>query len=604
MKIKTESPYKISVIGNTLNGKYILSYDDKDVNEPYSKEKVIINYGLGANTKDGKWHVITRDLEQDIKKIDPKVDVSSVGSILVRGVGRITDIKLLARSPLEATDTKGWDVLENEFKGATAKVINDTEKGNVIETAGNGLLNGYKYTGEHGSMGSDDKPFVEWDMKFSEPFDLVFMIQTDTVGRYIHYVPKPVSSIEQKEGDLYIGVGETATDNRWHTINRNLAEDLKLINKDAKYVSCKEVLLKGSGRVGKIEFSAEDLSSSNSSSASAVASLVIGQFDFVHNLKNLWEVDKPSPNGLNNPSGVIVDKKGNVYVSDTGNNRILIWNRIPKHGGTPADIVLSSQDLKRPTGLYVTDKFLFVADTDNDRVLIFDLPINENSKSITAIEGLKDPRGVFSDGTRFFVADTGNNRVLIWNEIPKENKTPFDVVLGQFSVKRGESNKGRAKPNYNTLYLPSSVYSDGTSLYIADSGNSRIVVFKQIPTMNGWHADLVIGQNDFTSGEANRGARVSSAVSLNQPRSLTISEATLFVSDSKNNRVLIYERSGEEMSFSEADGVIGQPGFKTSNINGPKAIPGASTLFLPEAVFVKDGVVLVADSLNNRVLIY
>ena len=130
------------------------------------------------------------------------------------------------------------------------------------------------------------------------------------------------------------------------------------------------------------------------------------------------------------------------------------------------------------------------------------------------------------------------------------------------------------------------------------------MLMTQIETCLFTQKGNVIGQNDFTSGEANRGARVSSAVSLNQPRSLTISEATLFVSDSKNNRVLIYERSGEEMSFSEADGVIGQPGFKTSNINGPKAIPGASTLFLPEAVFVKDGVVLVADSLNNRVLIY
>ncbi|RMF84679.1 MAG: hypothetical protein D6744_02640, partial [Planctomycetota bacterium] len=45
--------------------------------------------------------------------------------------------------------------------------------------------------------------------------------------------------------------------------------------------------------------------------------------------------------------------------------------------------------------------------------------------------GMKAPSGVASDGVRLAVADTNNNRVLIWHTIPTNNNTPADVVVGQ-----------------------------------------------------------------------------------------------------------------------------------------------------------------------------
>jgi len=44
---------------------------------------------------------------------------------------------------------------------------------------------------------------------------------------------------------------------------------------------------------------------------------------------------------------------------------------------------------------------------------------------------LNHPMGVATDGVRLFVADTCNNRVLIWNSIPTTNYAPADVVVGQ-----------------------------------------------------------------------------------------------------------------------------------------------------------------------------
>ena len=46
-------------------------------------------------------------------------------------------------------------------------------------------------------------------------------------------------------------------------------------------------------------------------------------------------------------------------------------------------------------------------------------------------DGLNNPTSVATDGVRLAVADTDNNRVLIWNSIPTTNGTQANVVIGQ-----------------------------------------------------------------------------------------------------------------------------------------------------------------------------
>jgi len=56
---------------------------------------------------------------------------------------------------------------------------------------------------------------------------------------------------------------------------------------------------------------------------------------------------------------------------------------------------------------------------------------------------LSGPVGVWSDGTRLYVVDSGNNRVLVWNAIPS-SPVPADFALGQPA---GASNLTTNKPN-------------------------------------------------------------------------------------------------------------------------------------------------------------
>jgi hypothetical protein len=105
---------------------------------------------------------------------------------------------------------------------------------------------------------------------------------------------------------------------------------------------------------------------------------------------------------------------------------------------------------------------------------------------------LYSPSGVYSDGTRLFVADTSNHRVLIYNSIPTSNFASADVEVGQEYMNYNYSNYPTL--GANTLSSPAGVYSDGTRLFIADTGNHRVLIYNTIPTSNFASANIEVGQ--------------------------------------------------------------------------------------------------------------
>ena len=103
---------------------------------------------------------------------------------------------------------------------------------------------------------------------------------------------------------------------------------------------------------------------------------------------------------------------------------------------------------------------------------------------------------VATDGQRLFVADTNNHRVLIWNSIPTENYQPADIVLGKPDFDSWEE---PAEVSPTTMVWPWGVETDGQRLYVADTGQARVLIWNSIPTQNNQPADLVIGMPDLWS---------------------------------------------------------------------------------------------------------
>ena len=104
--------------------------------------------------------------------------------------------------------------------------------------------------------------------------------------------------------------------------------------------------------------------------------------------------------------------------------------------------------------------------------------------------GMRQPTALASDGTHLAVADTLNNRVLIWNTIPAAINQPPDVVLGQTNF---TSNSFPTTPTASSLRGPQGVWIQNGMLFVADTMNDRVLIYNSIPTANGAAANLVLG---------------------------------------------------------------------------------------------------------------
>ena len=202
------------------------------------------------------------------------------------------------------------------------------------------------------------------------------------------------------------------------------------------------------------------------------ADIVIGQPGFFRSLPNYpsGKLSTPNSTGLVLPMSVEVDNDGNLYVADFGNGRVLRFlkpfNQPP--GLQSADLVLgqfdftsritdaSARTMNGPSGLAFTPAgSLLVSDSAHNRVLVFDKPFRtgmaasrvfgqpdfSTNSSGNSLAQMKNPRGISVDASnRLYVADTGNNRVLVFGNI---NQAPGNGVPAALALTK--SIKGSLK---------------------------------------------------------------------------------------------------------------------------------------------------------------
>lgn len=273
--------------------------------------------------------------------------------------------------------------------------------------------------------------------------------------------------------------------------------------------------------------------------------IVIGQPD----LTTLKAGQSSSPTTIGNPTTVAFDPKGNFWVVDTSNNRVLEYVP-PFSTGEAATLVIGQTSL---TGT------------------------SDSSPS----GGLFGPTGLaFDSGGNLWVVDAGNNRVL-------EFKTPFtngesaSLVIGQptFGGYIGQTTSGGVNaPSYLT-------FDPGGNLWVTDQGNNRLLEFRA-PFTTGEKASVVIGQADFTSYTP-----ASGATGLFEPVGLAFdSMGNLWVVDNGNHRVLEY--NSPFSTYESASMVIGQ-----SSLTGTASVLNAYAIAFDSTgnLWVSDGISGIAE---------
>ena len=357
-----------------------------------------------------------------------------------------------------------------------------------------------------------------------------------------------------------------------------------------------------------------------------VATRVIGQPTFDSRVVNAFG---PSGRSLASPTSVAASN-GAVYVLDRDNHRLLTFSAsgLTANGSRePLDVfgqpdllengfnrsLGSRRNLADPIGVVRVGGLIWVSDRARHRVLGFRdgeavIVLGQPNLTRTLVNAggepssatLSGPTGLATDGRRLIVADTDNHRVLIWNQIPTESGARADVVIGQGNAQSVLPNRGRGLgiPDFASLRFPRGVYIDADRVVVADAGNNRVLVFAAEPAPFGARAEDVLCQPDFDISLPNGGNAGAVNGRCHGPSGVALVGERIAVADTLNDRVLVF--AGQGALGRPADAVLGQPDFET---RGATEV-SARSLAGPVAL-ASDGVnLLVADDSNNRVMVF
>ena len=203
------------------------------------------------------------------------------------------------------------------------------------------------------------------------------------------------------------------------------------------------------------------------------------------------------------------------------------------------------------------DRNIYVADTDNHRILKFDY--RGNFIDQWGPVGFSYPSGIAVDGSStVYIADTGNNTIKKYS-----SDGSYLASIGAFGTGQGQLKGPRAV----------AVDSSG-NVYVADTGNNRIQKFSASGQFL-WQ----LGGSGSDNGQ------------FNQPQGISVdSSGSVYVSDTGNNRVQKFVVNGDAVTYSTQWGSLGSA---TNQLNAPGQIHANS-----------DGMIYLADKGNNRILVF
>jgi DNA-binding beta-propeller fold protein YncE len=286
---------------------------------------------------------------------------------------------------------------------------------------------------------------------------------------------------------------------------------------------------------------------------------------------------------FNSPQGISLSGS-NIYVADTGNNRIRLIDassNVTTVAGSTAGFADGSNGLfTSPQGISLSGSNIYVADTGNNRIRLIDA-----SSNVTTVAGsnagfsngtasnalFSSPGGILTDGTTIYVADTGNNRIRkIANEQVTSSTTVITTVAG--------SNSGFADGQGTSALFnsPQGISLSGSNIYVADTGNNRI---RKIDTAS----------NVTTVAGSNAGFADGTSAQFSGPQAISLSGSNIYVADTGNNRIRLIDASSNVTTVAGSNS-----GFADGQ--------GTSALFTsPQGISLSGSNIYVADTGNNRI---
>lgn len=160
---------------------------------------------------------------------------------------------------------------------------------------------------------------------------------------------------------------------------------------------------------------------------------------------------------FNHPGGIATDGQ-HLLLADTDNNRILIWNS-PPGPGSPPDLVLGQKSFHSNTAGH-------------------------------GLGGLDWPVAMSTGGGKLVVADTYNNRILIWKTFPTRNDQPADLEIEDQGF--SSSTIYQTFTPLRSIVWPWGVWTNGDKLAVSSTGGPYVLIWNTFPTANNQSADIYL----------------------------------------------------------------------------------------------------------------
>ena len=319
-----------------------------------------------------------------------------------------------------------------------------------------------------------------------------------------------------------------------------------------------------------------------------IADQVWGQDDFTGILCNQGNLAAPTADTLcfhsytnrlrlnRYGNGAAVDGEGNLWVADGGNNRVLRFPFDPSTGeaAKTANLVLGQPGfttaspgtnfnrMHAPSAVAIDrEGSVYVADTVNDRILVFEPPFVSGMPANRAFgSGFDRPTSLemHPGGEALWVNDTGNSMIELW----ELRRGVVSSVLGKESY---EPN-GRCGPAFSALpgrpNLCDAVGGIGTdrqgNLFVSLTQYSQDVFRFPDPISEGGSAALIQPDRRLFSSSGRQYNQTGSK-GLDSARGIAVWGDQLIVSDIR--RLMFWNGLDRLTNGRPADGVVGDEAF-------------------------------------------
>lgn len=252
----------------------------------------------------------------------------------------------------------------------------------------------------------------------------------------------------------------------------------------------------------------------------------------------------------------VIELDSKIYVADSDNHRLQVFD----YDGNPIQIIgkagQGEGEFQFPYGLAAdSKKQIYVADLTNGNISVFSTS-GEFIKYFGNSTDIKKPAGLSIANNQVYVADVGLNKVTVFDLEGKKIRE-----IGSPGTAPGQLRS----PNAVTFYKG--------KVYVSDTGNDRVLIFNPL----GQYIGILDGA-ETPGGKSN----------LIAPRGVAVdNRGTVYVVNNLLHTVNAYNQKGEKL-------------FTLGGMGN-----GENNLYLPNGIYVdSQGKVYVTDSVNQRVNVF